>query len=142
MNSTLKNILLVALAVSAAPAVLADAAKPAPPKPKPVAAKSVFKMPLSPQEGRDPFFPESTHPYEDATPVTHALDASSFAVKGISMENGRYMVIINNHTFAVGDEGDVRTTSGEVHVRLVEIRPNEAVIEVKGQRRNLPIINK
>ena len=47
------------------------------------------------------------------------------------------MVIINNHTFALGDEGDVQTTSGRVHIRLAEIRATSVVIEVNGSRREL-----
>ena len=49
------------------------------------------------------------------------------------------MAIINNHTFAVGDEGDVRTANGEVHLRCVEIRAGVVVIEINGTRRELTI---
>jgi hypothetical protein len=139
VNALLKKSLMVALAASA-PAVFGDSPKPAPAKPVP--ARSVFVMPASVRDGRDPFFPESARPYEDAMAAKRTVDATAFSVKGISTEHGRSMVIINNHTFAVGDEGDVLTTSGRMHIRLAEIRPGVAVIEVNGVRRELSTVNK
>jgi len=129
----------VALAAVGAPAVLGDppkaaaAAKPAP--------HSEFVMPAGPREGRDPFFPESTRPYEDSAPArpTQAVVVNSFTVKGLSIENGHPMVIINNHSFAVGDEGDVMTQSGRVHLRLIDIHDGIAEIEANGTRRELNI---
>ena len=46
------------------------------------------------------------------------------------------MAIINNHTFAVGDEGDVITPSGRVHLRCIDIQPGTVVIEVNGSNEN------
>lgn len=126
---------MVALAAAGVPAVWGNPPKAAPDKPAP--ARSVFVMPASPQDGRDPFFPESTRPYEEAVVSKHAPEPIVFTVKGLSIENGRAMVIINNHTFAVGDEGDVLTAGKRVHLRLVEIRDGTAVIEVNGSRREL-----
>jgi hypothetical protein len=135
VNALLRNSLVLALAAASLPAIAAEPPKAAPAKPLP--PRSVFVVPSAVREGRDPFFPESTRPYEDAVASKHTLDSNSFAVKGLSIERGRAMVIINNHTFAVGDEGDVLTTGGRVHLRLVEIRPGIAVIEVNGSRREL-----
>lgn len=140
MNASLKKILVLILAAAASPAVFADAAKapdPKAPPAKPPAPASVFAMPTSAREGRDPFFPDSTRPYEENKPASTLLDVNSFAVKGISIEHGRAMIIINNHTFALGDEGDVLTTSGRVHIRLAEIRHSSVIIEVNGARREL-----
>ena len=131
---------MVALAGANVPAVWGEPAKPAAAKPAPV--RSVFVMPASVRDGRDPFFPESARPYEDAVATKRAVDVTSFTVKGLSVERGRAMVIINNHTFSVGDEGDVITTSGRVHIRLAAIRTGVAVIEVNGARRELSIANK
>jgi hypothetical protein len=137
VNALLKKSLLVTLAAACAPVVFGDQPKVAPVKPAP--PLSVFTMPMGPRDGRDPFFPESTRPYEANKPAGSAVDTSSFAVKGESVQNGHAMVIINNHTFAVGDEGDVLTAAGRVHIRLVQIRENVAVIQVNGLRRELPI---
>jgi hypothetical protein len=69
--------------------------------------------------------------------AVHIIDISSLAIKGISGIPGHRLVIINNHTFATGDELDVKSSSGGVHVRCVEIRAASAVIEVNGQKHEL-----
>jgi len=107
--------------------------------------KSVFVMPTSPKEGRDPFFPDSTRVYETTAAATavaaaatvHGPEITNLKVKGYSVMNGRAMVIINNHAFMVNDEGDVLTLSGRVHIRCMEIRPGLAIIQVNGQRMDL-----
>ena len=134
---------MVALAAAGAPAVFAELPKAAPAKVVP--AHSVFVMPSSSRDGRDPFYPESQRPYEEAVVQVakpHTVDVASFTITGHSVENGHEMVIINKHTFAVGDEGEVMTSAGRVHVRLVEIHGNVAVVEANGGRREIAISNK
>lgn len=140
MNALLRKSLILTLAAAGAPAVLGEPPKAAA-KTAPVPPHSVFVMPTSPREGRDPFFPESSRPYEDAVPAkpTQTVVVNAFMVKGLSVENGHTMVIINNHTFAVGDEGDVLTPGGRVHLRLIAISGGTAVIEANGTRRELSI---
>jgi len=104
---------------------------------KPVPARSVFVMPANAREGRDPFYPESPRPYEAAVAANHTVEISALAIKGFSGPPEHRMVVINNHTFGVGDEGDVKTPSGRVHLRCTEIRANLVVIEVNGQKREL-----
>ena len=140
MNAYLKISLIVALAAAGAPLLFAAPPKAAPAKPVPV--HSLFVMPANPREGRDPFFPESPRPYEETLTATNRADASPITIKGLSIERGRKMVIINNHTFAVGDEGDVLTAGSRVHLRLIEIRAGTAVIEVNGIRREINIATK
>lgn len=140
MKTLLKTSLLVALAAAGVPLAFGEPPKAEPAKTAP--ARSVFVMPASPREGRDPFFPESPRPYEDSVTITNRTDASVITVKGLSIEHGRAMVIINNHTFAVGDEGDVLTGGGHVHLRLMEVRTDAAVIEINGSRREISIANK
>lgn len=112
---------------------------PKAPHAKLVPARSVFVLPTSPRDGRDPFFPESTRLFENTVAAKPAakMVANVFSIKGFSVEHGRAMVIINNHTFAVGDEGDVRTSDGRMHLRCLEIRNGMVVIEVNGTRREL-----
>lgn len=140
MNALLKTSLIVTLAAAGATALFGQPPKAAPAKPAP--PHSTFVMPSSPSEGRDPFFPESHRPYDEAVAATNRTDASAITIKGLSYEHGHAMVIINNHTFAVGDEGDVVSGGGHVHLRLIEIRADAAVIEVNGLRRELRSLNK
>ena len=130
---------LCALIMCGVSAAAGDSAKPAPAKVMPV--RSVFVMPTSPTEGRDPFFPQSTRVYEVANasaPVAaHVDEITTLKVKGYIIVNGQAMVTINNHSFMVGDEGDVLTSNGRVHIRCLAIRGGTAVIEAGGQRIDL-----
>src|SRR5260221_7024530 len=92
---------------SGAPPAAAD-------KPKSEIPKSIFIIPSNPNEGRDPFFPDSTRPYE--TSIAKGTDAASLhdlTIRSImDGGNGRVFAIINNHTFAPGDEGTVLAADG------------------------------
>jgi hypothetical protein len=101
---------------------------------------SVFILPANPEEGRDPFFPKSNRPYEAATAAntnTNSTEVTALVYKGTSGTPDHRLVIINNHTFAAGDEEDVLTAQGRIHVRCVEIRPHSVVIETGGQYHEL-----
>jgi len=119
-------------------AMLTAAAAPAARSGKAEAPRSVFALPSNPNEGRDPFFPDSTRPYENVTMAkTRMADISALAIRGFSGPVDHRLVIINNYTFAAGDEGDVTTSIGRLHLRCIEIRTNSVVIEVGGQRHEL-----
>jgi hypothetical protein len=100
------------------------------------APKSIFNLPTSSKEGRDPFFPNSMRPYEAAYIVNHT-GTSALVLKGFSGPVDHRLVIINNHTFAEGDEEDVSTPGGRIRVRCVEIRGNSVLVEADGQRQEL-----
>jgi hypothetical protein len=55
---------------------------------------------------------------------------------------GHRLVIINNHTFAAGDEGDVVTSVGRLHLTCIQIKTNSVVIEIGGVRNELMYSNK
>jgi hypothetical protein len=124
---------VVALPVAAAPAT-----KPVAPEAPP---RSVFVVPTSPQDGRDPFYPNSPRPYENA-PAAKAVvgDVRSLVLKGISGPPDHRLAIINNRTLAVGDEQDLATPQGRVHIRCVEIKDNSVVIESGGQNHELKYV--
>jgi len=128
--------LVMALAAGAAPAK-----SPAPAKPE-APPHSVFNLPTNPREGRDPFFPTSNRPYESATAgKPHLADVSALVLRGISGSPDNRLAIINNHTFGVGDEGDLVTAQGRLHVRLVEVKSNSVVIEAGGSMHELKYSN-
>ena len=67
-------------------------------------SQSVFAMPDSPKEGRDPFFPNSMRPYVEAHQVNNSQpELSSLQLEGISRSGSRVFAVINGDTFA--DEG-------------------------------------
>ncbi len=135
MKTFLKIILALFVADSTWSASAAEPAKnPAAPQ---VPAHSVFVIPTNVHEGRDPFFPESTRMVDAAMAASKTVEVSALTVKGFSGTPGHRFVIINNHTFGIGDEGDVITPTGRAHIRCTEIRADVVAIEVNGQRREL-----
>jgi hypothetical protein len=95
--------------------------------------QSVFVMPSSPNEGRDPFFPNSMRPYEDAmSKVKRPADLTSLEIKGFSQLGSQRYVIINNHTFGAGDEGDVITSQGRIHIRVLSVGMDTVMVESSG----------
>lgn len=131
----------MALAVIAAPVAQADKTDKADKADKTETTRSVFILPSNPKEGCDPFFPNSNRPYEMAaaanTRTGNIGNVTSLVLKGFSGSQNHRLAIINNHTFAAGDTGDVITSDGRVHLRCIEIKTNSVVIETGGQHREL-----
>ena len=106
--------------------------------------KSGFKQPNSPAEGKDPFYPRSITPYLNGKPIEVAPSNAvpvivdvELKLGGISGSREHPLAIINGHTFEVGEEGEVNSAHGKVHVRCLEIRPDGVLVFVNGQRREL-----
>lgn len=106
---------------------------------------SVFTLPTSLNEGRDPFFPESTRVIDammaskqtkQANPV---VEISALKVFGISGTPGHLLAIINNHTFAAGDEGEVLTPSGRLQIHCIEVTNDHVNVMVNGQYHQLKL---
>lgn len=117
------------------PAAAAPAAQPATPE---VVLRSVFVIPANPKEGRDPFFPNSNRLYELAqADQPHVGEVTALVLKGISGPPDRRLAIINNRTLGIGDEQDLVTPQGRIHIRCVEIKDSSVVIESAGQRHEL-----
>jgi len=137
------------LAVSAAQAPVPAAAKQAGHSPAPTNAapvelkppKSVFVMPMTPQEGRDPFFPNSMRRAQSS--LASAAKSSAVIVelhlKGISGSSDRRLAIINNRTFEAGEEGTVITDMGRVGIACKEIAADSVRVVVNGQERTLTL---
>jgi hypothetical protein len=97
---------------------------------------SVFIYPNNASEGRDPFFPGSTHVYSNNPDKQISGPAlTDLILKSILGTPPRVFAIINNHTFAVGDDGDVITKMGQrLHIRCVDInlKAGTATVEANG----------
>ncbi len=110
---------------------------------EPVIAQSVFVMPSNPQEGRDPFFPRSMHPYASAALIrpnqTNAPQAviTDVHLNGTSGGAGKPLAIINNKTFEIGEEGDIVCNGSHVRIRCLDIKADTAVIQIGAERRVL-----
>ncbi len=102
--------------------------------------QSVFVIPSSPKEGRNPFFPASVvtaAPMPTPSKGGATAEAAAFVLNGITSPPKR-TAIINNRTFEAGEEGEVRLSSGtKVLIKCAEIKDDSAIIVVSGQRREL-----
>jgi hypothetical protein len=117
------------------PATAAPVTQPAVPA---VAPRSVFVIPANPQDGRDPFYPNSVRPYENAPATKKSIgDVTSLVLRGVSGPLDHRLAIINNRTLGVGDEQDINTPQGRIHIRCVEIKTNSVVIESGGVNHEL-----
>lgn len=133
----MKTVLLCLLCVAGA----SVKAAPVPPPPGPATnTLSVFVLPANPKEGRDPFYPASSRPYQSAvvpSAKSTELNLDLLVLQGISGQPPQRLAIINKRTFAVGDDAEVSTSQGRLHIHCLEINDNSAVIEVNGQRHEL-----
>jgi hypothetical protein len=123
----------------AAPAIIGGSTNS--PLVEPPNPQSVFVMPAGPPEGKDPFFPHSTHPYisghaaptnQVAAPITAELH-----LNGISGPPDHRLAIINYKTFDAGQEQEVNTNAGKIRVRCIEIQPDAVIIQIGTERRIL-----
>jgi hypothetical protein len=105
-----------------------------------VAPRSVFVD--DSKTGKDPFFPSSARRLEKVlgssgtqTPVP-APNKNVFdrlQLKGILGNSSRRLALINNHTFEVGEQGEVKTREGKLNVRCWEIRNRSVVVSFVGE---------
>jgi hypothetical protein len=124
------------LAAASLPVAAADASRPAAATPS--VPLSVFNQPTSPREGRDPFFPGSMRLFASMViPKANSNDLSSLVIRGKSGSSDHPLVIINDVTFAVGDERDVITPQGRIRIHCLQIVGDLAVIEANGQHHDL-----
>ena len=108
-----------------------------PPRPQ-----SVFVVPKTSSEGKDPFFPSSSRVYTANNPVpqkTPVAPVGELALKGISGTASEPLAIINTTTFTTGEESDVFTNAGRMRVRCVEISmaKGTVLVQMGGERREL-----
>jgi len=100
--------------------------------------QSVFPVPGHPRDGRNPFFPQSTLGLPQPKPKEVLLDTSSFVLNGITPSGPKRTAIINNRTFEIGEEGEVKLPSGaKAMIKCEDIKTDTAVILYAGQRREL-----
>jgi hypothetical protein len=102
--------------------------------------QSVFVIPTSPQEGKDPFFPRSMRLFSSGvveTNVPLATPSVELRLNGISATADRRLAIINNQTFETNEEAEVRTNQGRARIRCLEIKADSVRVQVGGEQRVL-----
>ncbi len=102
----------------------------------PAIPQSVFVVPQSPRDGRNPFFPNSRYGLQAPKPK-EVSNTVVFVLNGITSPPRR-TAMINGRTFEPGESGEIRLPSGgKVMISCAEIRDHSAVIIVSGERREL-----
>ena len=105
--------------------------------------KSVFLVPTTPQQGKDPFFPRSMRLFTSVVVSTNLQPTPAVTVElklnGISGISPRRLAIINNRTFEANEEGIVSTASGPVRIRCLEIRADSVLVQIGGEQRSLQL---
>jgi hypothetical protein len=98
--------------------------------------------------GKDPFFPVSKR-REFTAPVVVAtntlprvpegtVDWGLFELKGISLNSGGNLALINRYTFAEGEEQEMKLARNQViSVRCEKITQRSVIIRVKDQTHEL-----
>jgi len=106
--------------------------------------RSVFVVPHSPSEGRDPFFPHTSRlsgarATETKTVTNRPPAVIELTLKGISGTRERPLAIINTTTFGMGDESDVIAGTRRVRIRCVEINADTGtvIVQIGNERREL-----
>jgi hypothetical protein len=103
--------------------------------------QSVFEIPKAAKDGRDPFYPNSSHPFGatagSGTKTTNAPPAAALVLKALSGTPANRLATINNVTFAAGEEAEVISGAARVRVRVLEIKEDSVEVEVGGVRRTL-----
>lgn len=107
--------------------------------------RSEFRMPTSPTEGKDPFFPSSTRVYGEKKVVIPQTTTPAppppvdLVLNGFSGTADKPLAIINQANFGVGDSLEVVSGKDRVRVLCLEInvQAGTAVVEANGVRRIL-----
>ncbi len=132
------GLALMTLTLLASPAAAADSSVSKPleqTNPRPL---STFGSPTTLNEGRDPFYPNSTRVLAMMRPVEKkGPGPATLELKGISGTSDQPLAIINNRTLAVGEEQDVNTAEGRVRVLCLAIEGTKVRVKVQGETREL-----
>ena len=132
-DHTLQCLLAALLSVAAA-GPLALSAAPTTPQPAALEIQqSIFAYPNNASEGRDPFFPSSPRVYgSNPDNQLRSPSLTDLALKSILGTPPRVFAIINNHTFAPGDDGDITTRDGRrLHIHCVEVNAKDGTATVE-----------
>jgi hypothetical protein len=104
---------------------------------EPEIPQSVFVMPAGPKEGKDPFFPSSSHPYQQTqAPVIAKAKETPIALTANGIVPFK-LIMICGKTFSAGEEGDVRCGSERRHLRCIRVKEDSAIVEVNGDRQEV-----
>jgi hypothetical protein len=147
---------VLVLVATATPAISATSKPAANSTPKPTNAppavalveipRSVFVVATKPSEGRNPFFPQSaskaveqpkTIVVQRPTAAPQSDPFASLVLNGITSPP-KPTAMVNGRIFEPGEAAEIKLPGGsKVLLRCEEIRPDSAIFQAGGQRREL-----
>jgi hypothetical protein len=103
--------------------------------------ESTFVIPKTMNEGKDPFFPNSTRVYStgSTTKTNTPTIVADLTLKGISGTTEQPLAIINTTTFSTGEINEVILKKGRIRIQCLEINMSAGTVllQVGGERREL-----
>ena len=140
LNRVWTAILFAFLCLASARAAEAPVMAKAAPAPAPAAAY-ISTFTDSRTFGRDPFFPKSKRREPTLMVNTNFVPKAGelpagLVLKGLSGTKEKPLAIINNYTFAAGEEAEVRVGVQLMRIKVVEIRERAVIVSVNGSAPN------
>ena len=106
------------------PTAVVASAEPSTPAPQ-----SVFEIPATPKDGRNPFFPRSKTEAPVVAQKATGIETATFVLNGITSAPKR-TAMINGRTFQVDEAGEVKFQNGmRISIRCLGIGDDAAIIE-------------
>jgi hypothetical protein len=140
----LLGFLLAATAMAGAAPAEPNPAPALPPAPDASASasfKSVFVNDAS--SGKDPFFPRSVRrPLVKVGPASTVVFVDfpeDIQLKGIAIQRGRRLALLNHYTFVEGEENEMKIAEGPVRVHCLSIKERSVIVSVRGIRKELQL---
>src|SRR5688572_15397824 len=106
-------------------------------------AKSTFAMPRTKNEGRDPFYPNSSYPYQESGGkirdggTTRPATPVDLKLTGIGGTPDNRLCTINGRTFGKGEDGEMTVGGSKVQIHILDILEDSVVLTVNGEQREL-----
>lgn len=95
--------------------------------------KSVF---VDDANGKDPFFPNRQRgvvPRPSPDPAPKEPDWKALQLRGITGVGDQRFALINNLTFAKGEEGEVKVKNGKIKIRVLEVKERSVIVQIDGR---------
>ena len=105
--------------------------------------QSIYVVPSSFVDGRDPFFP-NRKPWLNGQPVVPTpapTPTVSLTLNGLSGTPENRLAIINYRTFAQGETWELTLGGRKTRVRCVEIKEKSVLVEAEGRQQELFLLD-
>jgi hypothetical protein len=103
-----------------------------------VIPQSIFES--APPAGKDPFFPNSSRGPKITKAEPVVVRIPEISLKGITGTIAKRLCILNNRTFEVGEEGELKVSGQTIKVKCVEIKTKSVIVIINGIEKELNLV--